>query len=105
MCVYLTCRLACMFNLRIDGNSEFDEHSKGVIDECFAKKNELAFNIIKSQAQAFYNYTPLYLATDANCNMFITSNTVGTYFRDMWYHYFDDRRRLWNMNIEFLVGQ
>ncbi|CAM4953218.1 unnamed protein product [Rotaria socialis] len=82
---------------------EFDEHAKGIIDECFVKKSSLAIDIINGKATEFYDYAPLVLAKHADSKAFLASDTVQKYLNDKWYHHFDDQRQLLNVNTSFWI--
>lgn len=92
--------LPALFDLiSFDECREFDRHSKNIIDECFMKDNELAIGLLECKATAFYNCIPLDVARRANCQMFLSSETVQNYLDHKWYHHFDDQRQVMNMPI------
>ncbi|CAF1935055.1 unnamed protein product, partial [Rotaria magnacalcarata] len=82
---------------------EFDEDSKGIIDECFAEDHSLAIDIIENNAVAFYNYKPLRIAKRADCEAFLASDTIDEYLSDRWYHEFDRQYQPLNMHISVWV--
>ena len=94
-----------MHILFIDENREFDQHSKGIIDECFVKDNNIAINIINVNATEFFHCNPLQVAQRADCKAFLASDTVKKYLKYKWYHHFDDQHQLLKMNISIWVCQ
>ncbi|CAF3285943.1 unnamed protein product [Rotaria sp. Silwood2] len=67
--------------------------------------NNLAINILKSKAKAFFGCFPLDIARHANCKAFLASDTVQKYISQKWYHRFDDQRQFLKMHISIWVGQ
>ena len=92
-----------MFYLFIGESREFDEHSMGIIDECFAKDHSGALDIIENNAEAFYRCNPLKIAQHADCRVFLASDTVDKYLDHRWYHKFDKQYQLLNMHISVWV--
>jgi hypothetical protein len=89
----------------LDENREFDQHSKGIIDECFAQDKNLALNLLGCKAAAFYHCTPLDVARRSDCRGFLASDTVQRHLDQKWYHHFDTHRRLVKMPIYVWVRQ
>jgi hypothetical protein len=86
--------LACVFDSFINENRVFDQHSKGIIDECFVKDNNFAVKLLDAKATTFYNCFPLDIARRSNCKTFLASNTVQKHLDDKWYHHFDHHQQL-----------
>jgi hypothetical protein len=82
------------FDLFINKNRKFDEHSRDLIDRCFTKDNDFAIKLLDSKATAFHNCKPLDVARRSNCKTFLTSNTVQKHLDDKWYHHFDQQQRV-----------
>ncbi|UJR11064.1 hypothetical protein I4U23_015247 [Adineta vaga] len=73
---------------------EFDRHSRGIIDKCYAKDDDFALKLLKSKATMFYTCFPLHIARRADCRAFLASNTVQKHLHNKWFHNFDYQRRL-----------
>ncbi|CAF1026030.1 unnamed protein product [Adineta steineri] len=82
---------------------EFDRHSRGIIDKCFAKDDNFALKLLKSKATTFYNCYPLDVARRADCRIFLASNTIQKHLHDKWYHHFDHQRRFMKMSSSIWI--
>ncbi len=97
--------IACVLHLFIHENREFDRHSRLIIDECFAKDDDLALKLLECKAKWLYSCYPLDVARRANCQYFLASNTVQAHLDDKWYYNFDYQRQIMKIPVPFWVCQ
>ena len=85
----------------------FDQHSKGIIDQCFVKDNDFAMQLLdcKTTIPIFNQCIPLDIAPRSHCKTFLASNAVQKYLDDKWYRDFDHQQELKKIPVFIWVCQ